>query len=70
MQNAQNGCCMDAKTLTILQDQMEHEAVACKKYEAYAAQFGDQTLSQHASNLANHHKQHFDSLFQYLNSHN
>ena len=68
MQNQQNQC-LDTKTLSILKDQMEHEAVACKKYEAYAAQFSDKTLSQHACNLADHHKQHFYNLFQFLNSH-
>lgn len=61
---------MDAKILTILKDQMEHEAVACKKYEAYSMEFSDQNLAQHAGNLANHHKQHFEALFQYLNTHN
>lgn len=63
-----NQCSMDTKTLSLLKDQMEHEAVACKKMEAYAAQFSDQTLAGHANNLACHHRDHFDALFNYLNN--
>lgn len=61
---------IDAKALTILKEQMEQEAVACQKYEAYAGAFMDQTLSTHARTLANCHKQRFENLFNYLNSHN
>ena len=63
----QNMSKLDSKTLTLLQDQMEHEAVACKKLEAYAAQFSDQALSGHASTLADHHRDHFGALMNYLN---
>ncbi len=64
----QNQCKLDSKTLTLLQDQMEHEAVACKKLETYAAQFSDQTLAGHANTLACHHREHFNKLLGYLNS--
>lgn len=61
---------LDTKALTILKEQMEQEAITCQKYEAYASQFMDQNLSAHAKNLASNHRQHFDALFNYLNSHN
>ncbi|MDR3084716.1 MAG: hypothetical protein LBU47_00200 [Christensenellaceae bacterium] len=71
MQNqAQSSQKLDTKALSILKEQMEQEAVAYSKYDAYARQFLDQNLSSHAGTLAAHHKQHFDSLFNYLSSHN
>jgi len=67
MQN-QNSA-IQSKSLTILGDQMQHEYVACKKAECYAASFTDPQLQTLASQLASDHRQRFDRLFNYLNSH-
>ncbi len=58
-----------AKSLTILEDQMQHEFLACKKAEHYAQTFEDPSLRDLASNLAQQHRQRFTRLFGYLNSH-
>lgn len=60
---------MQTKSLSILGDQMQHEYVACRKSEFYAANFGDPQLQAVASQLANDHRQRFNRLFNYLNSH-
>ena len=60
---------IQSKSLTILEDQMKHEALACKKAEHYAQTFEDPALKNLASTMARHHKERFDRLFDYLNSH-
>lgn len=60
---------IQTKSLTILEDQMEHEMLACKKAEQYAKTFTDPQLQNLANTLAQQHRQRFDRLFQYLNSH-
>lgn len=60
---------IDTKNLGIIQDQMHHEALAYKKASVYASYFTDPTLTNIARQSAQHHKQHFDALQSYLNSH-
>lgn len=60
---------IDTKNLDILKDQMFHEALAYKKCKVYASSLGEQPLKDMANNFAQHHKQHFDALQNYLNSH-
>ncbi len=60
---------IESKNLSLIEDQMNHEALACKKLESYASQFQDAQLKQHAAQLCQHHKAHFNSLYQYLNGH-
>lgn len=60
---------IQTKSLTILEDQMKHEALACKKAEHYAQTFEDAALKSLAATTARHHKERFDRLFDYLNSH-
>lgn len=60
---------IQAKSLTILEDQMQHEFLAYKKSEHYAQTFENPTLKTLANTVARQHKQRFDRLFQYLNSH-
>ncbi len=60
---------LDSKNLTILEDQMNHEALAAKKSAFMASQFTDPALKGVANTLAQHHRQQFDKLFNYLNSH-
>ena len=60
---------IEAKNLGILQDQMHHEALAYKKCMIYSGYFTEQPLKDLSYNAAQHHKRHFDSLQNYLNSH-
>lgn len=60
---------IESKNLSLIEDQMNHEALACKKFEAYAGQFQDPQLRQHAQTLSQHHRSNFDTLNQYLNGH-
>lgn len=60
---------LDTKNLGILQDQMHHEALAYKKCSVYTQYFTDPALRDIAGQAAQHHKQHFEALQNYLNSH-
>lgn len=48
---------------------MHHEALAYKKCRVCSEWLSDQTLKDIANRAAQHHKQHFDSLDNYLRSH-
>ncbi len=65
----QNQNMIQSKSLTILGDQMQHEYVACRKAEHYASCFSDAQLKAIANQLAGDHRQRFNRLFNYLNSH-
>jgi len=58
-----------AKSLTILEDQLQHEFLACKKARVYAQQMQDAQLCNVATQVANAHCQRFERLYNYLNSH-
>ena len=60
---------IESKNLTILEDQMNHEALAYKKCETYAGYFTDPALKSTAQKLAQHHKSNFNNLLSYLDSH-
>lgn len=60
---------LESKNLTIIEDQLNHEALAYKKCVYYSQNLTDSNLKNLSSQIAQHHKQHFDSLFNYLNSH-
>lgn len=60
---------IQAKSLTILEDQMQHEYVASKKCDYYAANLSDPQLQAVVTQIANAHRQRFNKLFEYLNSH-
>ena len=60
---------IQTKSLTILEDQLNHEFLACKKAEHYAQAFANPALKNLACTLARHHRERFDRLFDYLNSH-
>ena len=63
---AQNS--INNKDLSVVQDEMYSEALAYKKCKVYASRFGDPTLKSMAGSHAEHHRQHFDALQDYLNS--
>lgn len=60
---------LDARNLEILKEEMYHEALAYKKCKVYSELLAEQPLRDMACTLAQHHKQHFDALQNYLDSH-
>ena len=60
---------IESKNLTILEDQLNHEALAYKKSEVYSNYFTDPSLKTMSNQIAQHHRQNFDNLLNYLNSH-
>lgn len=62
----QNG--LSSKDLSILEDQLTHEALGNQKAAAYAESIRDPQLSALAKTLASHHKNRYEALFNYLNS--
>jgi uncharacterized membrane protein len=69
-QNQQNQSMLTSKNLTILEDMMNYETLYYKKLDMYAQSVNDPQLKDICSRAAQLHKQHFDILFNYLNSHN
>ncbi|MDD4295426.1 MAG: hypothetical protein PHC69_00505 [Ruminiclostridium sp.] len=69
-QNQANKAMLSSKNLTILDDQMSKEALNYKKMNMYANTCNDQQLKTVCQKAAQMHKQHFDTLYNYLNSHN
>jgi len=63
------GAALQSKALTILEDQLNHEFLACKKAEHYAQTFENPALKSMASTVATAHRQRFDRMLTYLNSH-
>jgi len=64
-----NDAMIQSKGLTILEDQMNHEFLACKKAEHYAGTFEDAQLADLANQISACHRQRYERLFNYLNSH-
>lgn len=60
---------LTAKNLELIQDQLDAQQLAYKKIVCYENQFGDPNLKSLAHEIAQHHKQHFDALTNYLCSH-
>lgn len=59
---------IQSKSLSLIQDQLTHEFIACKKAERYAETFQNTQLKSLATELANCHKDRYNRLFNYLNS--
>lgn len=62
MQNA-----LSSKDLSILEDQLSHEALANQKAAAYAESMQDPQLKALANTLAAHHKCRYETMYNYLN---
>lgn len=60
---------LTATNLKVLVDQMNHEALASKKCDFFGPMITDPTLKGMVMSLAQHHREHYDKLFNYLNSH-
>lgn len=66
----QDQAMLTAKNLTILDDLLNYEALNYKKLEVYSKTCNDPQLKSLCERTAQLHKQHFNMLFNYLNSHN
>lgn len=62
-----NQTCLTSKDLTVLEDQLTHMAMSCRVAEQYANEFQDTQLKNMAATVAQHHRQHYDALFAFLN---
>ena len=60
---------LDAGNLKILQDQLYYEALMNKKGVDYAQYCDDQQLKTLCNTIARGHKQNYEVLLSYLNSH-
>ncbi len=58
---------LSSKDLSILEDQLSHEALANQKAAAYAESFQDPQLKALANTLAAHHKHRYETMYNYLN---
>jgi len=58
---------LSSKDLGILEDQLSFEALANQKAATYAESFQDPQLKAFANTLAAHHKQRYETMYNYLN---
>ena len=57
------------KDVTYLHEAMAMESLACKKFEQYQHQLSDAQQKNIANQITQHHKENFNALFNYFNSH-
>ena len=60
---------ISASNLKVLNEHLNHEALASKKCDQYAQMMADPALKGIATTQAQHHRANYDKLFNYLNSH-
>lgn len=70
MTQQQGNMKIDEKNLAYLEDTLNIEALACKKCDMYSQSIQDPNCKNLMTQLAQHHRQRFDALVGYLNSHN
>ncbi len=58
---------LTTKDLSIIEDQLKHEALANQKAAAYAESIQDPQLKSLANALAAHHKHRYETMYNYLN---
>jgi len=59
-----------SKNLTILEDQLNYEALSAKKLNLYSSYCSDPNLKNVCEKAEQMHKRHFTALYNYLESHN
>lgn len=64
-----NNMQIESNNLKVLEDQLNHEALMNKKFNEAAGMCQDANLKNLCSQAANVHKQNFNSLKSYLDSH-
>lgn len=60
---------IEANNLKVIEDQLNHEALMNKKYNEYAGMCNDTQLKDLCNQASQVHKQNFNSLKSYLDSH-
>lgn len=60
---------IETKNLEYVEDTLSYEALACKKCMQYESMLTDPAQKDLARSLAQRHRQHFDALYSYLQSH-
>ena len=60
---------LTARNLAILNDQLGSEALLVHKFAQAAQSVQDQTISSELSAISKQHRRHYDTLLNYLNSH-
>ncbi|WP_089284304.1 hypothetical protein [Anaerovirgula multivorans] len=60
---------LDSNNLKILEDQLNYESLMNKKLSTYAGYCTDTELKNLCQQAAQKHKQHYNELLNYLNSH-
>ena len=63
----QNGCALTSKDLSVLEDQLTHIAMSRRVAMHHANAFQNADLKNLAATVAQHHRQHFDALYAFLN---
>lgn len=69
MTMSNNGPQIESKNLSILNDQLNQEALAVKKFKQAQQQCTTPEIVNFCGQAAQKHKKHFDDLLNYLNSH-
>lgn len=69
-QMQQGQAMLSSKNLVILEDMLNYESLNYKKLDLYSQSCNDPQLKDVCNKAAQLHKQHFNMLFNYLNSHN
>ncbi|WP_330371298.1 hypothetical protein [Alkaliphilus transvaalensis] len=69
MNNQQGNMQLDSNNLKILEDQLGYESLMNKKFSTYANYCTDTQLKNLCQEAAQKHKQHYNELLNYLNSH-
>jgi predicted glycosyl hydrolase (DUF1957 family) len=69
MQNNNQKPQLDDNNLKVINDQIAYEALLTKKYKDYESMCTDQSLKSLCNNASNSHKQNFENLKNYLDSH-
>ena len=57
---------LTAKELAALEDQLNYEQVLIKKFKDYSQAASDPQIKNSCEQIANQHKQHFDTLMGHL----
>ena len=68
-QSQQGKSQLGSKDLSMIEDMLNHEAMAYKKCSLFSSYFTDEALSHMANMAAAHHKQHFEALQSYMSQH-
>jgi rubrerythrin len=57
---------LTSKELSAIEDQLNQEQILIKKFKAYAQSATDPQIKNSCEQIANQHKQHFNTLMGYL----